>query len=71
MALTAGSRQLGGTRVTRRAWGLPRTWSTTVPSEQRTIQRTNPLVMRFMDVLVEDGEVQPSVDPIDTVVREQ
>lgn len=31
---------------------------------------TNPLVMRFVDVFIEYGQVQPPVNPIDEVVRE-
>ena len=35
------------------------------------LKRTDPFVMWLVDVLVEDGEMKPSVHPIDTVVGEE
>ncbi len=33
--------------------------------------RTDPFVVRFVEDLVDEGDVQPSVDPVDAVIGEQ
>ena len=35
------------------------------------IKRTDPFVMWFVDMLVEHGEMKPSMYPIDTIVSEE
>jgi len=31
----------------------------------------DPLVVRFVDILVEEGKVEPAMDPVNTIISEE
>lgn len=51
--------------------GTKNTISHLTKKKKKGRERTDPLVVGLMKVFIQEGDVEPSMYPIDTVVREQ
>ena len=69
MALTADSHLQGGMHESQTEWGL--NIVSFMYIRKKKIRLTNPFVMRLVDVLVDERNMQPSMYPVDTIICEQ